>query len=232
MADDLFDDWQLPSDDQWDGFELPEEPRDRGELLERMGRKLRHLRRDIAEVEAQAAVETARIRRIAEDRSHGSRRAAQWVTDTLIAAQRAVVESNRFAPKTMRLLCGVNVKANPRGGRPTIVDRGAYAVWATNRDLIKRDATVAVPWETLALVIQVIRHPERALEAHRLKWADDLDGLLDEQTVFTFPTYGEKDGQIRRRGDEWVDVETGEVVPGLGVTPAGYNFDVTIDEGR
>jgi len=238
--DDLFDDWQIPPDTEWDDFKLPEELTARDELLERMGRRLTHLRREINEIQAAAMAEKARIDAVARDRLYGPQRAEKWVSDTLAAAQRAVVDTNRYAPRTMKLFCGVQVRASGTGGQPVIRDRQAYAEWATRHDYIKRDATVEVPWETLLLAVQAMRQSlaedvgGRSDGAPGLiaKLADDLDRALEEQTKFTTPSYAEKGGRIRwvpsaSDGEGgWVDVETGDVIPGLAQAERGWNVNV------
>jgi hypothetical protein len=235
----LFDDWQIPTDDQWETFTLPDDPEQHEELVERMSRRLVHLRAEIAAGERSRDREVARIAAIAEDRLHGARRAERWITSVLEQAHRAAVEVSRYVPRTWKLFSGVEVRANATGGRPVIEDRAAYGKWATERDLIDRDATVGgVPWETLLLAVGALRSAieedigGRSDGAPGLigKIADDLDAIVEAQTKYRIPSFAEKGGAMRWIGQCWIDVETGEQIPGLGRSPQGWNLVTVVDQ--
>jgi hypothetical protein len=228
--DDLFDDWEIPSDDQWEGFIVSDDT-----VAESMVRRLRSLRAQIADVDMRATAEKMRIDRIAADRTHGARRAAAWIADRLADYQRARLAVNPKAERTLRFLSGGTVKANATGGQPQIRDAQAYAQWATRNEYIDRDAKVAVPWETALLAVQALR---AAIEediggmAPKLiaEIADVLDLCVEGGTKYTIPSYDQKRGRIRWNGEAWVDVESGEPVPGLGRAEAGFNFVVVVDQ--
>lgn len=230
---DLFDDFQVPPDTEWDDYTVVDE-----EHANRLVRKARHLKAEIRDVERLRDQEVARIAAIASDRTYGSKRALAWIERTLAGFQREVLHREPRAPRAMRLMAGATVKANPVGQQPVIGDPKAYAVWAVQHEHFDRAAPVKVPYETLLLAEQALRAAVAEDVGDRApclvtSLADQLAAAMERDLKLKPPTYAEGNGRVKfhEPTGHWVDRETGDVVPGLvAAGNRGFTYDVQVDE--
>lgn len=244
--EDLFDDFVPPSDDERESYVVTDEPH-----ANRMTRHWRRLRNEIAEIDKIRDAEIERINKIYADRVAGADRDVEWIGGQLKSWMRELLRLQPIdrttgrpkGPKTLELV-GAVVKANSRGGQPVIRDREAFQEWCIENESFDRGAKASAPWELLALASAQLHRMATWAPAgsadHALaeRFADQLDAICEAQMSLTIPTRGGEAPVMRwsqpappPEGEEpaegyWVNLATGEAIPGLAREEPGYNYVV------
>lgn len=242
---DLFDDFVMPGDGERESYVVTDEPH-----ANRMTRRLRHLRREIAEIEVVRSAEIAHVNKIYDDRVAGADRDVSWIEGQLKSWMRELLRLQPIdrntgrpkGPKSLKLVAAT-VKANSKGGQPVIRDREAFQEWCIENEHFDRDAKVTAPWELLSQAstyLQLMQNcaTTEAIKTIVLSLGEQLDRLCDEQMKLTIPTRSgdvpvmtwfepepPKDGEEPTEG-YWVFVAEGTPIPGLAREEPGYNYDV------
>lgn len=164
---DLFDDFVMPGDDERESYVVTDEPH-----ANRMTRRLHKLRREIAGIEQVRDAEIEHVNRIYSDRVAGADRDVSWIEGQLKSWMRALLQLQPIdrntgrpkGPKSLKLV-GATVKANSKGGQPQIRDREAFQSWAVEHEFFKRDASVELEFDTMAVISSTLRNSSILIQA-------------------------------------------------------------------
>jgi hypothetical protein len=234
MSDDLFDDFVMPTDNERDGYVVEDDRH-----ANRMVRRLANLRADIRRIHEDAAYEVQRIHRLRDDRIAGADRDADFLEGLLKSYLARLIGLRPKGPKSLKLL-GAEISASSTGGLKAVHvrDREEYLPWAIEHEMHDPGSPVPVEFESLVLIegflreLALIFNGDGAQDSPRANvavlLADRLARLMDEHVKLRVPS-GLKLVEEEGQDPKLADPNTGEIVPGLAVSPQGYNYRVKLE---